>query len=271
MGDLADDIRVKGSDGRYVTTVSPDWEIWTPNGGYLSALALQAAAAETDLQRPAAYYCHYLRPARSGEDADLTVTTLRRTGRTHSLRVTMTQGDTLVLEAMVLAVVPPSALTYDEARMPDVPSPAELRSNEEIHAPDEAPFRFWNNLETRPVTWTGRWDERPVMHPLWRVWSRFRPRSTFADPFVDAARALILVDTNLYAAAAMAHEGTMPFLAPSMDLSVRFHHPAHDDDWLLSSSETPVGVQGLIGGYAGVWTQDGRLVATGGQQMFHLS
>src|SRR5688500_10807325 len=44
MGNLQEDTRVEGRDGRYTAKLSPDWDFWTPNGGYLSAIALRAAA-----------------------------------------------------------------------------------------------------------------------------------------------------------------------------------------------------------------------------------
>jgi acyl-CoA thioesterase len=269
MGDLQTDTAVIGGNGHYTTTVSGDWDFFTPNGGYLSALALRAAAAESDLPQPAAYYCHYLNPPRSGEEAEIVVTTLRRSKRTHALRIGMSQGEVPMLEALIWLIAPPGGLEYSHAVMPEVPEPTSLRSNEEIHAPDKAPFPFWENVETRPVTWTGRWDERPIMHPLWRVWTRFRPQARFDDPFVDACRSLILIDTMLYPAAAIAHEGVFPFAAPSMDLAVRFHASSKESEWLLSSTETPVAIEGLLGGYAAVWSEDGRLVATGGQQMLY--
>lgn len=267
MGNLQEDTRVEGRDGRYTAKLSPDWDFWTPNGGYLSAIALRAAAEETDLRQPASYYCHYLNPGASGQEADLTVTTLRKSRTTQALRVQMTQEGRSVLEALVWTITPPGSLDYSHARMPEVPGPLGLRNQEEIHAPDPYPFPFWMNLESRPVTWTGRWDQRPVMHPLWRTWNQFRPEAAFEDPFIDAARSLVLIDTMLYPAAAITQEETFPFMAPSMDLAVRFHGSASDSDWLLASTETPVANEGLLGGYAAVWSEDGRLIATGGQQM----
>lgn len=267
MGNLHEDTEVCGSNGTYTAKISPEWDFWTPNGGYLSTIALRAAAAESGHTRPISYYCHYLAPGRSGEVADLTVTSLRRSKRTEALRVEMAQDGTPVLEAMVWTATPTGSVDFSEARMPEVPSHDELRTAEEIHEGEKAPFPFWDNLEGKPVTWQGRWDEHPVMHPLWRTWNRFRPAATFDDPFVDAGRALILIDTMLYPAAAMTQEGPFPFVAPSMDLAVRFHRPCPSCEWLLTSTESPVAVDGIIGGYAAVWSQDGELIATGGQQM----
>ena len=42
MGDLYEDTEVVGSGGRCSAKVSPAWDFWTPNGGYLSALALRS-------------------------------------------------------------------------------------------------------------------------------------------------------------------------------------------------------------------------------------
>jgi acyl-CoA thioesterase II len=267
VGNLQEDTEVAGSAGSYSAKVSPDWDLWTPNGGYLSAIALRAAAAETEHKLPIAYYCHYLSPASSGQNADLSVTTLRHSKRTQAMRVEMIQDEKRVLEAMVWAATPDGGVDFSEARMPEVPPHSELRTSDEIHAPDKPPFPFWYNLEGKPVTWTKRWEDKPIMHPLWRAWSRFRPLATFDDPYVDAARSLILIDTMLYPAAALTGEGPFPFAAPSMDLAVRFHRRVPDSDWLLTSTESPVAVDGIIGGYAAVWSENGDLVATGGQQM----
>ena len=45
MGDLDRDTAVVGDGGRYTATLSDDWEIWGPNGGYIAAILLRAAGA----------------------------------------------------------------------------------------------------------------------------------------------------------------------------------------------------------------------------------
>ena len=97
MGDLADDTAVRavgdGDDGRFQATLSPDWEIWGPMGGYVAACALRAvgAGAGPD-QRPATFSCHYLSVARFGT-VDLQVTTRRRGRTASSQRVEVTQDE----------------------------------------------------------------------------------------------------------------------------------------------------------------------------------
>lgn len=44
MGDLAEDTAPESlGEGRYRVTLSQDWEIWGPMGGYVAACALRAA------------------------------------------------------------------------------------------------------------------------------------------------------------------------------------------------------------------------------------
>jgi acyl-CoA thioesterase len=50
-------------------------------------------------------------------------------------------------------------------------------------------------------------------------------------------------------------------------VNVRFHALAPDDAWLLTDAWSPAAGDGLVGGTGAVWSESGRLLATGGQQM----
>ena len=267
MGDLASDTAVEGRDGRYRAYLSRDWEIWGPNGGYVAAIALRAAGAATPLRRPATFACHYLSVAEF-DAVDLQVTTLRASKRAASLRVSMTQKDRPILEAIVWVIDEIGGLEHDVAQMPDVPLPAALKSIEELITPEDGknPYRFWDNLEARPINWVP-WSQRQPRPPVWREWYRFRPRAVFDDPFADAARSVILIDTMVWPAACQPYVHDTPYVAPSIDATVRFHRPAPGSDWLLCDAAAPVAADGLIGGQASVWSVDGRLVASGGAQL----
>ena len=55
MGDFSVDTRVEavaGQPGRHRATLSEEWRVWGPNGGYLAAIALRAAGAEARIPRP---------------------------------------------------------------------------------------------------------------------------------------------------------------------------------------------------------------------------
>jgi acyl-CoA thioesterase II len=267
VGALDVDTAITPRPGGGTLTLSRDWEIWGPNGGYLAAIALRAAGAATELTRPASFSAHFLGVAEFAP-VDLSVRSLRRTKRAESLAVSMTQDGRPVLEAMVWVVADGGqGIEHAAWTMPDVPEPESLRTMGELLPPDAPMFPFWNNLELRPCEWIDDWDNRPagVFHE--RSWYRFRPTATFADPLLDAARALLILDTVLWPVAARGHPREPEWYAPSVDVQVRFHGLAPDDEFLLADAHSPVARDGLVGGVGSIWSQRGALVATGGQQM----
>ena len=221
MGDLAADTAVDGRDGRYRARLSRAWEVWGPNGGYVAAIALRAAAAATPLHRPASFACHYLSVAEF-DHVDLAVTPLRTARRAVSLRVSMTQHARPILEAFAWFIGAVDGLAHDAARMPALPGPEGLPSIEDLVPPEErAPYAFWQNLEVRPTRWVPRAAWQPG-EPVLQSWYRFRPCARFDDPALDAARMVVLADTLLWPAAWRAH-GDSPYVAPNIDLAVQFH------------------------------------------------
>ena len=272
MGNLADDTAVEGGEGRWTGSFSPDWEIWGPNGGYVAAVALRAAGAHTGFRRPASLLCHYLGVGRF-EAVDIETTTLRRARRAESVRVSITQDGQPIAEALVWCVDDELAgLAHDVTQQPDVAPPGELKSMEEL-LPADAPrpmFSFGRNFQQRPVAWMPfeEWEQREELDPSVLTWMRYRPQPTFDDPFVDAARLVILLDTYQWPAACGAYRpGTMEYQAPSLDLTVWFHALDPASEWLLVDAHSPVARDGLVGGHARIWSEGGALLASGGQQM----
>lgn len=274
MGDLADDTAVRPSghgDGHYEATLSPEWEIWGPMGGYVAACALRAVGAATEQPRPATFSCHYLGVARFGP-VDLQVET-RRSGRTAaSHRVEVTQEGRPILDATVWSVGDVEGLEHDETTAPDVPGPDDLPYLREL-LPDDAegpPFPFWNNLDAKPVDFEVDWPPDGPRPARWREWLRFTPTATFEDPWVDAARSVILVDLPSWPSAHRPHAWRQPpFIAPTLDLNVAFHRPTAGHEWLLCEGAAPVSTDGLFGWNARVWSPGGRLHASGGGQCLY--
>ncbi len=263
MGDLAVDTAVEGSNGRFRARLSRDWEIWGPNGGYVAAIALRAAGAATALRRPASLAGHFLNVARF-DVVDLEVTTLRAAKRAESLRVTMTQEGRPIFEALVWTVGAADGLEHDASVFPSVPPPDALRSFEALATPEEIAnrFPFWRNFELRPIDHVP-WRERAAGPPQWREWMRFRPDPDSDDPFVDAARALVLIDTMSWPAACQPHLPEPRFIAPSLDVTVQFHAMEPASAWLLVDAAAPVAKHGLMSGHARVWSERGTLLASG--------
>src|SRR5262245_3425041 len=265
MGDLGRDTAVEGRDGRYRARLSREWEVWGPNGGYVAAVALRAAAAASPFRRPASFTCHFLSVA-TFDDVELSVTPLRTARRAISLRVAMTQKAQPILEAMAWFVGDVPGLAHDAARMPAVPGPDGLPSIEDLLPPEErAPYPFWDNLEGRPTRFVPR-TEWKAGEPTFQSWYRYRPVATFDDPALDACRLLILADTLQWPAAFRAYDDP-PFMAPSIDLAVQFHRLVPDAEWLLGDAVSPVAADGLVGGRVAVWAPDGRLLASGASQL----
>ena len=271
MGALGDDTAVEAVDGgagRFRARLARDWETWGPNGGYLASVALRAAGAATDLPRPATFSCLFLGVG-AFEDVDIDVVSLRRTKRAEALRVDIVQGDRTLLEAHVWAVddgMP--GLEHDLAVAPDVASPDELRSTDELQ-PDASPHAFWRNFDVKPVAWTPpeEWPPPADSDPVVRQWMRFSPVARFdEEPWVDACRSVVLLDTFQWPAAHRPHlrrgPGETAFIAPNMDLSVRFHRAAPTSEWLLIDARGPIAEGGLMASEARVWSEDRRLVAS---------
>lgn len=270
MGDLADDTAVQGGEGRYTATLSSDWEIWGPNGGYVAAVLLRAAGAHSEFPRPATLACHFLGVA-DFAPVDIEVLTLRRGRRSESVRTSMTQDGRPVAEALIWTVDDTEGPEHDWTAGPEAPEPTSVPSFADRlrEEGEDNPFRFWDNLEYRPLAWKRRdeWECREPSEPRTRAWYRFQPTATFDDRYVDAARSAIIVDTMMWPAATWAHREPVDFMAPSMDVTVTFHAEAPTSEFLFGDTVAPISTHGLIGARAEVWSQDGRLLASGTQQM----
>jgi acyl-CoA thioesterase-2 len=186
-------------------------------------------------------------------------------------RVEVRQGERAILEATVWSVGDVEGLEHDltAAARPDVPGPDELVDLTELLTEEELaqgpPYAFWNNLDTRPIEFT---RERPAdQKPEWREWLRFSPQATFEDPWVDACRALIVVDVQSWPSAGRAHVQPHGFIAPSLDLYVAFHDPRPASAWLLADGAGPVARDGLMAWNGRMWSEDGALVASGTGQL----
>lgn len=271
MGDLADDTAVEDiGEGQYRATLSADWEIWGPMGGYVAGIALRAAGAATTQPLPAAFSCHYLGVARF-EPVDIKVEAMRDGRAASSHRVAVTQDGKPILEAMVWSVDTGDGLEHDETDAPDLPGPDELPNIEELLPADaEPPFAFWRNLDAKPLHFEADWPPDGPRPAVWQEWLRFLPTAAFLDPWVDAVRSVILVDLPSWPSAHRPHAWKQPaFIAPTLDLNVAFHRPTTDVEWLLCDGAAPVSTRGLFGWNARVWSPAGRLHASGGGQCLY--
>jgi acyl-CoA thioesterase-2 len=271
MGDLAKDTELHAyGHGRYKATLSKDWEIWGPMGGYVASCALRAAGESTEDPRPAAFSCHYLGVAEFGE-IDIRVSTRKRGRAATSQRVEVRQGDRPILDAMVWSVGDVEGLEHDETTMPDVPGPDQLPDIRDLLPADTPPaFPFWNNLDAKPLQFETEWPPSGPRPAQWHEWLRFTPTPTFDDEWIDAMRSVILVDLPSWPSAHRPHAWSNPgFIAPTLDLNVAFHQPTRGREWLLCDGAAPLSTRGLFGWTAEVWSEGGTLHASGGGQCLY--
>ena len=235
-------------------------------GGYVAACALRAAGEASDQSIPVSFSCHYLGVAKF-EPIDIKVEA-RRAGRAAtSQRVEVTQSGRSILDALVWSTSEGPGLEHDETVPPDVPGPSDLAG-----PAGDPPVRypFWNNLESRVIHVEPVWPPAGPRPAVWQEWLRFIPTSTYADPWVDAARLLILVDLPSWPSANRAHAWRHhQFIAPTLDLNVAFHQPASGDEWLLCDGSAPLSTRGLFGWTARIWSPEANLLASGGGQCLY--
>jgi acyl-CoA thioesterase II len=276
MGDFADDTAIEAIDeATYRAELSTDWQIWGPMGGYVAAVAMRAAGAQATLPRPASFYCHFLSATKFGP-IELRVTPLRRGRSAESLRVLVVQDDREVMDATVWLVAENEGLEHEVTDPPEVADADSLKSLAEHYADmgaDAPPFAFWDNFDARPISFRHDWPPPGPLEPVWRQWLRFVPASTFDDPWLDAARYVLLCDLPSWPACTPHHawkwgQEPAPWIAPTLDLYVAFHQLVADDPWLLVDGKVPVAADGLLGCHARIWSSDRRLVAAGGGQGF---
>jgi acyl-CoA thioesterase len=232
--------------------------VWGPNGGYVAAIALRAALAESRLPRPASFQCHFLAV---GEFApvELAVTSLGGSKRAESLRVELSQKERLLLVANVWTTDDALAgYAHDFASVPAVARPDALRSYRDLVGDEYAQwYPMWRSIEGRPLAW-----REPPGRPEWRCWLRFDD-TRIEDREADAARQLFWLDFPGWNATNAAHAWPLPYLTPNLDLTVQFHGFAPGTEWMLADGTVPLAQDGLLGCVSRLWSENGRLLASG--------
>lgn len=238
MADLAQATRVEQSGPRtFDAELSPEWEIWGPQGGYLASVALRAAGITSERARPVSIHAHFVGAGRTGP-IQLRTEVNRATKVATSVTVHLEQEGRPWLVATVWGAddeLP--GLEHQTAVVPAAPDPGELPNMSTLMAGKGGPpHPFWQNLEQRPLDWIEDWDDRKSSEPATSCWVQFVPTATYGDPWIDAARPLILIDLDAWPASGRAHVGELDFYAPTIDVTARFVGSTAGDAWLLSEA-----------------------------------
>lgn len=254
------DCELMGEKGRYQGKIHPRWEIWGPNGGYLSAIALNAVAKEASYSRPISYFCHYLGVGKFA-DIQVLVDTIKAGRSTGVYQVEIRQEDKLILRAQVIAGNDTAGYEHQHPQVPYKTLPEQLESitNETGHA-------FWKNFDLKAAD-PRMFSQEHSGEALHEAWYHFNDAQA-SNAYQDAMRSLVLIDTMQWPANYMYYGGDqLPYLAPSLDLYVQFNRFSPEEKWLFCRSTCDHADQGYLGGQAEVWDTDGKLLACGGSQL----
>jgi acyl-CoA thioesterase II len=107
--------------------------------------------------------------------------------------------------------------------------------------------------------------------PVLEDWYRFKDFPVTDDVCLDNARSLLLIETIQWPSWHRGWEVKPDYIAPSLDVTAWFHQRPGSADWLLGHARTDVAGGGLIHGNVHIWSEDGRLLASGGSNLLHVA
>jgi acyl-CoA thioesterase-2 len=254
----------------------PDTLMQRVFGGQVAAHALVAASRTVPMQYVVhSLHSYFLRPGDTAVPIVYDVDNLRE-GRSFATRRVLARQHGRPIFAMTLNFqVPEDGLEHQD-RMPDVPAPEDCPTLTELYADrdrsDEAEAwnREWAALDVRYAgnSRAGGEIDIPGQPARARLWIRADGELP-ADPLQHTAAFTYASDMTLIGAALVPHGihvSSPGMQAASLDHSIWFHRPFRADQWWLYDQHSPSasGGRGLIN--AGVFTQDGRLVASVAQE-----
>ncbi|MEO0499447.1 MAG: thioesterase family protein [Pseudomonadota bacterium] len=265
MANLAEATRVADTDGELSSIIDNAWSIWGPISGYVAAIALRAVGAMVPAgHRPVTFTCQYVARGNAGP-VSIDVIPIK-SGGTACHHVQLQQEGRPFLFAQVWTTARAGTPVATAPVMPDVPPPDTLQPVDDLfrrHGHDVADF--WKVIDGRQVDFRAVDDTDPRGGRTER-WLRIKEWTATDDPFLDAARALIGIDTHIWPAHVRSIAGTPPYVAPSLDLCVWFHSAVPSSPWQLIEARADVIGDSLLSGTARAWSEDGQLIASGGSQ-----
>ena len=247
-----------------------DWGLWGPAGGFVTALALRAAGEATEQARPVSMSCHFVRVGQF-QPVTLTVQSIRKGRRSELLRVEMAQEDRLLFSAQVWAMPDDlPGIEHDVAHLKSLPDPETLPTWEDLF-PDDPPFDFVSRIDQRPLKTMPKPGDA-AREPELTGFYRYKETASVADPFIDAARPIILMDTFGWLAQYPAHpeDDPSPWIAPNVDYYYRFFRPTMPAGWLHMTVRADLATGGLMGTEGAIHDREGRLLVTGHSQLMCL-
>ena len=256
---------VTRAEGGYAAILDPAWEIWGPAGGYVAAIALRAVGLAAPAgHRPATLAGQFIGRASAGPVA--VVVEPLKAGASALWRVALEQSGRSFFVAHLWTTTRRDPVEVIAPNMPAVPPPEDLPEFTALLAERGiAAIPFWCHFDARPIDFRLHSDPMIIDGRL-RRWFRFQGWEATTDPFLEGARAALLLDVHVWPAHHLRLSRQPAYAAPSLDVTLAFHTDAPGGDWLLLDMNADVAGDGLLHGHGRVWSRDGRALASGGGQ-----
>jgi acyl-CoA thioesterase-2 len=243
-------------------------------GGQVLGQALVAAQRTVEARPCHSFHAYFLRPGNPKVPIDYSVERTRDGGSFTARRVAARQNDKTIFIMAASFQTPEEGMEH-QSRMPDVPFPDELRSEQVWRAeaaerlPEEVRSWFLRErpIEVRPVTpenvYTG--EKHPPKQILW-----VRAKRRLDDP--QAIHQCVLAyasDMSLLETSLLPHGYTLldrSLQLASVDHAMWFHRPFRADEWLLYVQESRNAGGARSFNTGAIYRRDGTLIASVAQE-----
>ncbi|MCW2687457.1 MAG: acyl-CoA thioesterase [Mycobacterium sp.] len=240
-------------------------------GSVVAAQALMAASRTTSGRPPHSAHMYFLRLGDARHQVRYQVTSLRDGGTFSTRRVTATQNDAVLFEALASYSSGSGEPVEYRQQAPDAPDPETLVSVSEQVAPYGDEGGWWKQqrpFDMRYVDGMPRiWDPDQPPRPEVRLW--LHAEGTVPDDLVVNSCLLAYISALTLLEGAMTVVGATPSgprLSALVDHSVWFHHPADFSDWLLYDQRLPSLIGGRGKSTGTIYNRTGELVCMATQE-----
>ena len=266
MRRLLEDVAVESlGDGRYQAELTDHWSFFTPGGGVLLAIALNAIQRELETDMwPLSSTTLFCTPVPAGS-LSIAVKVLRRGSNFVQASASLKSGDDPGLE--VLATFGRHRRGHPdvvEATMPDVPHYSELPP------PADNPrlrMRFFENFDHRiaygHLAFEEGWEPGPARYARWIKYLE-APRGE--DGAIDPLAYAPIVDLMPPSLVHKVGRANANFYAPSLDLTLHVFEKT-EKEWFLLSGLCRRAVGGIASAQIELFDEDGKLLAYATQLM----
>jgi acyl-CoA thioesterase-2 len=243
-------------------------------GGQVIGQALVAACRTVGERPPHSLHAYFLLPGDPKVPIIYDVDRIRDGKSFTTRRVIARQHGQSIFAMMVSFHIDEPGLDH-QAKMPDVPKPESLPSDDELKQRvlplmPEPVRRYYERerpIELRPAEFE-RYLGKKSESSKFNIWIRTTARLP-DDPAVHRCVLAYASDMMLLDTALITHGRTLfekDFQAASLDHALWFHRPFRADDWLLYAQDSPNlhGARGFARGL--IFSRDGTLVASVAQE-----